>query len=41
MTLVRNSGNQLMCRIMVEGLSDGEIACIAYRLAGLIRTRLN
>jgi phosphoglucosamine mutase len=39
--LVRYSGTQLMCRIMVEGPSDGEIARIASRLAGLIRTRLN
>jgi phosphoglucosamine mutase len=39
--LVRYSGTQLMCRVMVEGPSDEEIARIASRLAGLIRTRLN
>jgi len=39
--LVRYSGTQLMCRIMVEGPSDEEISRIAARLAGLIQTRLN
>jgi phosphoglucosamine mutase len=39
--LVRYSGTQLMCRIMVEGPSDEEIKRIANRLAGLIQRRLN
>lgn len=39
--LVRYSGTQLMCRIMVEGPSNEKIKQIAERLAGLIQTRLN
>jgi phosphoglucosamine mutase len=39
--LVRYSGTQLMCRVMVEGPSDDEIKRIANRLAGLIQGRLN
>lgn len=39
--LVRYSGTQLLCRIMVEGPSREEISAIASVIAGLIEARLN
>lgn len=39
--LVRYSGTQLMCRVMVEGPSNEEIKQIANRLASLIQARLS
>ena len=39
--LVRYSGTQLLCRVMVEGEDENEIRDIAHNLAQLIGNKLN